>query len=138
MSMDNHLQVTIISQAKSVLTCKASLVTMLGEDGQFGVMPMHAKLIANLVPGIITITDENNELLKYFLYKSVAKICDNKLQIITDFAFNINDPQELSRINARLEQYKILLAESKEELYTNWLNQVNDKDTLAASLIHLR
>ncbi|NRB10828.1 MAG: ATP synthase F1 subunit epsilon [Rickettsiaceae bacterium] len=121
----------IIMPSNVIAEVNATLVTLPGKDGVFGVMPGHTRLIANLKPGVVKVMVEQNEK-QYFIFAGVAEITGTEINIITEFAINlsettktvvmdnINDLEtelkgeepesvEASVINAKISQYKSLL-----------------------------
>ena len=86
--MDHDLQFRIISPVDVLFETATTLVTMPGEEGEFGVMPMHAPLIASLKPGIVKISVEGGDE-KYFIWGGIARVTGLEADVITEFAINL-------------------------------------------------
>jgi F-type H+-transporting ATPase subunit epsilon len=85
--MENIL-VRIITPISILLECKATIITMPGDSGEFGVLPLHAPLIASLKAGVVKIstTDQN---FKYFIYEGAARVNETSVDILTEFAIDL-------------------------------------------------
>lgn len=86
--------VKIITPAKKVFASESKIVTLVGEEGVFGVLPNHAPLLANLSQGIAVIVKSNDQgEAKYFVDGGVAEIMlDEKtsaVNIVTEFAHEL-------------------------------------------------
>jgi len=55
--MDRPFQLTIISPEKTVFSGKAVSVIVPAESGYLGVLAGHAPLVANIIPGKITVKE---------------------------------------------------------------------------------
>ena len=88
--MIENLRLKIISPVDVLFETQTTLVTMPGEEGEFGVMPMHALLIASLKPGLVKISTSTNDE-KYFIWGGIARITGLSVDIITEFATNLAD-----------------------------------------------
>jgi len=86
--MTKNLQIRIITPLDVLLEQEATLVTMPGEEGEFGVLPMHVPLIASLKPGLVKISSVNQNV-SYFVWGGIARVSDSNVDIITEFAIDI-------------------------------------------------
>ena len=66
-SSSNKVQLVLACPDRLVLRKEADLVTVPGSSGVFGVGPNHVPIIDQLQPGILTITDEAEVLVKLLL-----------------------------------------------------------------------
>jgi F-type H+-transporting ATPase subunit epsilon len=82
------LQIRIITPLDILLEQEVTLVTMPGEEGEFGVLPLHAPLIASLKPGLVKISNVDQNL-KYFVWGGIARVTGGDVDIITEFAINV-------------------------------------------------
>lgn len=85
-----HFLVKIILPSKTVLSKDATMVTIPGKDGDFTVLKGHVRLISNIKIGVVSIFI-NNEQTKYFVYGGIAQVNQNELNILSEFAVNIDD-----------------------------------------------
>jgi F-type H+-transporting ATPase subunit epsilon len=82
--MANTFKCEIITPEKVVYSDSIRSVTAEGYDGSFGVLAGHAPLIAELQCGILTITDSNNQTLRFALDGGFFEVFDNSVVILTD------------------------------------------------------
>ncbi len=82
------MQIRIITPLDILLEQEVTLVTMPGEEGEFGVLPLHAPLIASLKPGLVKISNVDQNL-KYFVWGGIARVTGGDVDIITEFAINV-------------------------------------------------
>lgn len=69
----------------TMLDTEASMVNLPGEEGMFGVLPGHCKLISNIKTGIISVFLGEKEQ-KYFVFGGLAQVTGSELNIISEFA----------------------------------------------------
>lgn len=96
--MDNKFSVKIISPSKTIFDSQANMVNIPGKEGMFGVLAGHAKLISNVDIGIITVFCDNSQR-NFFVYEAVAKISQNELDILTDFAIDLSNTSQVNIMN---------------------------------------
>ena len=129
--MKNTLLVKIILPSATLLSADARLINLPGEEGMFGVLPEHCKIISNLDNGIISIFLEDHEQ-KYFVYNAIAQVTNEGLNILCEFAVDlatetktsvmdhivaldfshldpVNDALQIGIIQDRLKKYQELL-----------------------------
>jgi F-type H+-transporting ATPase subunit epsilon len=80
--MPNSLLVKIIVPDQILLECHAIMITMPGEEGEFGVMAMHEQLIANLVEGTVKILTDKGEM-RYLINGGVAQVTGTEVNLVT-------------------------------------------------------
>lgn len=68
----------------TLLDVEANMVNLPGEEGMFGVLPGHCKLISNINTGIISVFLDGAEQ-KYFVFNGVAQVNSEELNIISEF-----------------------------------------------------
>ncbi len=83
--MTTTLSVKIILPSMTILDAEASMVNLPGEEGVFGVLPGHCKLISNINTGIISVFLNEREQ-KYFVFNGVAQVTGEELNILSEFA----------------------------------------------------
>lgn len=80
-----ELQVEIISPAGFLFNGKCHLAAVPAASGVMGVMADHEAVLANLIPGKITIFDDKQNIVKEFDATSgFAEVFDSKLLILVD------------------------------------------------------
>lgn len=105
--MNETVIIKIVVPANIVLECSATMVTIPGEEGVFGVLPNHAPLIVSLKAGIIKIALSDEKLpteaglyresadILCFISRGIAEVNAKQVNVITEFALDITN---LSRI----------------------------------------
>jgi len=87
--MTSTLSVKIILPARTILDEEASMVNLPGQEGVFGVLRGHCKLISNINTGIVSVflggREEKSEE-KYFVFSGVAQVNGEELNILSEFA----------------------------------------------------
>lgn len=104
MSKTTKIPTKIICPSKIILNIEADMVNIPGSEGVFGVLPGHGKFISIIDSGIIVIFSGDDKI-KYFTYGGVAKIDEVELNIITDFAVDLDNINR-SEINSDIESLK--------------------------------
>ncbi|MFK7974296.1 MAG: ATP synthase F1 subunit epsilon [Rickettsiaceae bacterium] len=84
------LSVKIICPSNTILDMKADMVNVPGVEGMFGVLPGHAKLIASVKVGLVSVFCQTQET-KYFVYGGVAQVLGDELNIVSEFAAEIKN-----------------------------------------------
>ena len=130
------IKVKIITPNEVMFDGEASLVTMPGEEGVFGVMPMHMQLVANLKPGLVTI-NSIHATKKYFVYKGIAQVnCGEECaNIVTDYAVDIatvNPTQIDSEINILRQNF----AKEQDQYLKTVIQNSIDKLEFLISCLH--
>ena len=84
------MEVIIVAPDKIVFSEKnAKLVTLPGMEGNLGVMDKHSPIITFLRPGLVKIESESNN--SFFITGGVIDFQDDKLNVLTDLVFNMNE-----------------------------------------------
>lgn len=107
--MHEEILVRIISPAIIVLECKAEIVTIPGEYGEFGVLPNHISMIAHLNPGIVKVCLRNTNF-EYFIYGGMAQVRGGEVNVATEFAVelkSVHKTEIIDKINSYKEEIAI-------------------------------
>ncbi len=117
------MEVNIVAPDKIVFSKKnAKLVTLPGMEGNLGIMDKHSPIITFLRPGLIKIEGESNN--SFFITGGVIDFKDDKLNILTDLVFNMNE------INS--DVVNNLKSEAEEKLKND---NLSDKDIFLANTL---
>ena len=117
------MEVIIVAPDKIVFSEKnAKLVTLPGMEGNLGVMDKHSPIITFLRPGLVKIESEINN--SFFITGGVIDFQDDKLNILTDLVFNMNE------INS--DVVNNLKFEAEEKLKND---NLSDKDIFIANTL---
>jgi F-type H+-transporting ATPase subunit epsilon len=102
----------LASPAKLVFSGDVEQVDVPGSEGDFGVLPGHAPLVAMLRPGIMTIY-KGGEKQQIVVYGGFAEVGPNGLTVLADMASAV---EELDRaaLAAQLEQLEQRVKEMEQ------------------------
>ena len=117
------MEVNIVAPDKIAFSEKnAKLVTLPGMEGNLGIMDKHSPIITFLRPGLIKIEGESNN--SFFITGGVIDFKDDKLNILTDLVFNMNE------INS--DVVNNLKSDAEEKLKND---NLSDKDIFLANTL---
>lgn len=97
--MAEQLAFELVSPVKKLLGKAVSLVTMPGTEGDFGVLPGHAPLIATLRPGVIEVQEADKVTDRIFVAGGFAEVTATRCTVLAQEAVPV---AELSR--AKLDE----------------------------------
>ena len=104
----------LITPNKNLIADDFYMVVVPGEEGDFGVLPNHSNLISKIRPGILN-TYKNNKVDKsFFLYSGFSEVSNNKLIILSETAFDINE-FKLNIYKDNISKYEKLKNQTKIE-----------------------
>ena len=112
--MDKTFTFELITPNKSLISGEFDMVVVPGEEGDFGVLPNHSNLISQIRPGVLN-TYKNNKIEKsFFLYSGFADVSNNKLTVLSDTAFDVNE-FKLNTFKDDISKYEKLKNQTKIE-----------------------
>jgi F-type H+-transporting ATPase subunit epsilon len=104
----------LITPSKNLIADYFDMVVVPGEEGDFGVLPNHCNLISQIRPGVLN-TYKNNKVDKsFFLYSGFSEVSNNKLIILSETAFDINE-FKLNIYKDNISKYEKLKNQTKIE-----------------------
>jgi F-type H+-transporting ATPase subunit epsilon len=81
----NTLKLEIVTPDATVHSEDVEMVTLPGVEGQMGVYPQHARLMAQLVPGEIIVQKDGHD--KFLAVgEGLVEITNDRVAIVTDMA----------------------------------------------------
>lgn len=92
--MAEQLAFELVSPVKKLLGKAVSMVTMPGTEGDFGVLPGHAPLIATLRPGVIEVMEGDKITDRIFVAGGFAEVTSTRCTVLAQEAIPV---AELSR-----------------------------------------
>jgi len=110
--MNNTMLVKITMPSETIFEAKAEMVNLPGSDGIFGVLPGHAKLIAKIAIGCISVFLGDQEK-KFFIYEGIAQITPLEVNIVSEFVMDL-ERQYKNEILNKITNLKIELEQSKK------------------------
>lgn len=116
---DKNLHVTIITPAKSVLDTKATSVVVPAFDGELGVLPGHADLLALLGTGELRLTTLEGNTRKLAIRGGFLQVNHNNVTVLT--------PESAAPEEMKPE----LLTSEREKLDAEKPTKLDERDALA-------
>ena len=104
----------LITPNKTLINKETEMVVVPGEEGDFGILPNHSNLISQIRPGILNIYKTNKVEESFFLYSGFAEFSNNKLIILSENVFDINE-FKLNSFKEQISKYEKLRNQTKNE-----------------------
>ena len=104
----------LITPSKNLIADDFDMVVVPGEEGDFGVLPNHSNLISQIRPGILNTYKNNKVDQSFFLYSGFAEVSNNKLVILSETAFDVNE-FKLNIYKDNISKYEKLKNQTKIE-----------------------
>ena len=113
--------VSVVTQVKKILEQEAGYLRLRTSEGDIGILPNHAPLVAELSMGRMEIESPNKDRRDiYFLSGGFLEISDNQATIIADEIFPIEEinieNEEIVVENLKKELEKVSSEEEKKKL----------------------
>ena len=83
---EGHLEVVVVSPAQPIFEGPANWVTAPALDGQLGIWPQHAPLVAALGSGLLRIGQEGGKVDRFAVRGGFLKVGANRVTILVDSA----------------------------------------------------
>ena len=98
--MTNTLQLEIVTPEATVYSEAVEMVTLPAVEGQMGVLPLHVRLVTQLVPGeLIVRKDGEDDFLA--VGEGLVEVTNNRVSIVTNMAVAIDNIDEAAAEEAR-------------------------------------
>ena len=94
------INISFISQEKTLFEGQAEMVVMDGKDGQLGIVKGHSPLLAILKPGPVRMITEDNEEV-FFTEGGFAEVQPDNITILVDSAQRADDLDEAKILKAK-------------------------------------
>lgn len=95
MSMEEHsdsFDFELVSPERRLLSHKAMMVVIPGEEGDFAVLPDHTALLSSIRPGLLRVFRENKEeSFDVFLSGGFADVTATSCSILAETAIRVSD-----------------------------------------------
>ena len=104
----------LITPSKNLIADFFVMVVVPGEEGDFGVLPNHSNLISQIRPGVLNIYKNNKVDKRFFLYSGFAEVSNNKLIVLSETAFDVNE-FKLNNYKDDISKYEKLKNQTKIE-----------------------
>jgi F-type H+-transporting ATPase subunit epsilon len=128
--MTNTLQLEIVTPEATVYSEAVEMVTLPAVEGQMGVLPLHVRLVTQLVPGELIVRRGGHEDF-LAIGEGLVDVTNDRVSIVTNMAVAIENIDEAAAEAAR----ERAAARLKEKLSSEEVASVNA--SLARSLAQL-
>ena len=115
--MANTIHCDIVSAKASIYAGNATLVIAQGQLGELGIMPGHAPLLTQLVPGPVRVQREGEEDQVFYVSGGMLEVQPDVVTVLADTAVRAADVDEAAALEARQAATEAL-ANQKSELDT--------------------
>ena len=93
----------VVTPEKTVLTQEASFVVLPLIDGEYGVLPNHAPLIARLGAGELRLTGSDGQRMHYYIEGGFVEVLEDTVALLTMYSLPAED-LDLVQAEAELEE----------------------------------
>lgn len=118
-----NLDVVVVSPARPVFTGEAHWVTVPATDGQLGIWPRHAAIVAALGSGPLRIGQEGGKLARFAVRGGFLKVGGSKVTILVDSAVAEADVNEAEAKRELDETLAALRHPKTDEEFTELLDR---------------
>ena len=105
----------VVTPEKTALTQEASFIVLPLMDGECGILPNHAPLIARLGAGELRITDVEGKLTHYYVEGGFAEVLGDTVALLTMYAMPA-EQLDLAQAKENLEKEQASPADTMELL----------------------
>ena len=109
----NRIEFELVSPEKILKSEPVEMVVVPGTEGDFGVLPGHSLLIAEVRPGVIDIHEGGQVTESIFVAGGFAEVSPEHCTVLAEEAVPVADIDK-DDANKRLEDAKAALAEATE------------------------
>lgn len=114
------LHLKIVTPEKLIIDEEVDMVTLTTSEGEIGVLPHHASLMAKLMPGELRIK-RGAKLELFATGDGFIQVIDNTLTILTDLAIDESDIDEKAVEDAKKRAETALEQKLSDEEYAETL-----------------
>ena len=131
--MTNTLQLEIVTPEASVYSEAVEMVTLPAVEGQMGVLPLHVRLVTQLVPGeLIVRKDGHDDFLA--VGEGLVEVTNDRVSIVTNMAVAIDNIDEAAAEEAR----ERAAARLREKLSSEEVASVNAAMARSLAQLHVK
>ena len=88
---DNKVAFELVSPERLVVSLPVDMVVVPGGEGDFGVLPGHAPLIASVRPGVIEIYEGREVSDRIFVAGGFAEVTSERCTVLAESAVRVSD-----------------------------------------------
>jgi F-type H+-transporting ATPase subunit epsilon len=110
----NTFKFELVSPERVLLSEDVKMVTVPGEEGDFGVLARHAPLLSSIRPGVVSVTKLDGEVQKLFVAGGFADVGPTLLSVLAEEAIDVKELNK-AELEGQLKSLEEDLAFSKED-----------------------
>jgi F-type H+-transporting ATPase subunit epsilon len=110
----DKVEFELVSPERLLLSQQVDMVVVPGAEGDFGVLPRHAPLIATLRPGIIRVFEGRDVKQRIFVAGGFAAVTPERCTVLAEEAVPVGDI-DTARIDQELKNLGEDLADAKSD-----------------------
>jgi F-type H+-transporting ATPase subunit epsilon len=111
------LQIDIVSAEREIHSGSASRVVVRAEEGEMGIFPGHAPLLAMLKPGEVRVVDADNQENYFYVSGGFIEVQPQSVTILADTVLRATEIDEKKAMQAKEEAEKILASRHEDVNY---------------------
>jgi F-type H+-transporting ATPase subunit epsilon len=131
--MTNTLQLEIVTPEATVYSEAVEMVTLPAVEGQIGVLPLHVRLVTQLVPGEL-IVHKNGHDNFLAVGEGLVEVTNDRVSIVTNMAVAIEHIDEAAAEEARARA----AARLREKLSSEEVASVNAAMARSLAQLHVK
>lgn len=101
-------QLSIVSPERSLYAGEARMVSVVSVNGELGILPRHAPLLADLLPGEVRITTSTGEEEYIFVSGGYIEVQPEVVTILADTAIRGQEVDEAAALEAKKQAERII------------------------------
>lgn len=100
--MASTIRVDIVSAEQQLFSGEAEMVVAPTVDGEIGILPGHAQLVASLKPGEVRVSVRDEEqAISLFVSGGILEVQPNHVTVLSDTAVRAKDLDEAAALEAK-------------------------------------
>jgi len=127
--MADKLHCTVVTPEKSIFDAEADAVTVPAHDGEVGILPGHARLLARLGNGELRVTS-GGKTDSFYVEGGFLQVAEDRVTVLTDTASDVADIDVKSAEERVDELREEGLGGEFAEARRRWLARKRVKDRL--------
>ena len=116
------LKFELVSPERLLVSREVGMVTVPGEEGEFGVLPGHVPLVSSLRMGVLKIHDNGELAESYFVTGGFAEVSAERCIVVAEEAQPVAEIKR-AEVEALLGRLGTALSASTDQTETSRLNQ---------------
>lgn len=111
---DDKVEFELVSPERLLLSELVDMVVVPGEEGDFGVLPMHAPLISTVRPGVIQVYQDRQVTQRLFVAGGFAEVTQSRCTVLAESAMPV-DEIDRAQVEQQLKDAREDVADAKTD-----------------------